>query len=1061
LAQEKNFLQAIKLEISRTFKLVPYERLAFHRILGIFKSEAGRNILLKELTRGPEIRKSAISRLTYFDIPEVLDALIPYLTQNITSQEKIHILLMAERVAGDNHIDSLTGFISHQKDVQGDDISVLSKAFDVLQKIGRGSDDVLNFLLTIVKSDDTDNFVKSRAVEALASFRVVSLFEELLNTGIDELCRAVYRALYRLGVELAEDTEKKEKEKTADKDQTGLYTYSPDSEDKLVLDIRVLLGKMTTRFDSYSSPTKISFISAMIACNHREFLIYTMKALTSNDSDLVYMVLYCLHDNIERIKDPDKLFRNLIALSMEFKRDNELIIEIFNRYFSRPVNNRNFNILKDKLYSYIVVTLETYFETFRKDFMITDVMEKSYPESFQKLRKFMLEKFSPAVKKRVLNFLNHETPSMISHLLTDIEKVITSVDDSDREDLAILVEVLYEGDEKSRANSASRIEDLNYEKRYLRNRIIRLCEVISRLQITDAASALVNIYNYLKKYHDEYIFDAVVRSLSILNYSYMLGEIEVLLASPDGTDQMNALELLSLFTEQRSLNILLEFIQNRVSEESGFVPAAINVLLERDITGNVTACQIFKKIIEINRNREIQRLAILGIGKSGMESDIDYLNGLFSSLGDADAKDSVVRSINEIMSSHSGYNRRILIKNLTEYLKDPGIRVRIYSCLLLAHLGNADALRSIRDMLVIKNKSIQRDILTILGDLKSLEFSFFLLSLLKDEYGITGDIVPVIELLPDEELKEIDAFVVNIFRKFEAPDLDIIDTGKKRDKEVISVGGIEESEVTLLNIEIYKADFSLLSRKVPELISMNIVIKGYVLNRILDNNGIIARISNNRVVAYFRDTEAAAAAAMGISSGIDEFNLTRTSGRHLRSYIQILTENVTLLNDELIDFPEYKLVDMKVLPPSNRVIVNRTAMERIENGYQIMNIPDLTFYKTGFSYDYYEIITSVNFTRVTEKLINEIVNEDDRKQKLAAELEQELAKLKKGKRTRSSVAIASELDNIGNLLKTQLDDIERYVNRRSTDRELNKNVRKMLINIHNLYKVEISRLIIE
>jgi hypothetical protein len=46
-------------------------------------------------------------------------------------------------------------------------------------------------------------------------------------------------------------------------------------------------------------------------------------------------------------------------------------------------------------------------------------------------------------------------------------------------------------------------------------------------------------------------------------------------------------------------------------------------------------------------------------------------------------------------------------------------------------------------------------------------------------------------------------------------------------------------------------------------------------------------------------------------------------------------------------------------------------------------------------------------------------------------------------------------------LKDQLDEIERYISRRSTDRELSKNVHQMLLNVYNLYRVEITRLTIK
>jgi hypothetical protein len=70
------------------------------------------------------------------------------------------------------------------------------------------------------------------------------------------------------------------------------------------------------------------------------------------------------------------------------------------------------------------------------------------------------------------------------------------------------------------------------------------------------------------------------------------------------------------------------------------------------------------------------------------------------------------------------------------------------------------------DMMTIKNKKIQRDIISIFGNLKSVEFSYFLISLLKDEYAISGDIISILTLLPDVELKEIDHFIINIFKNY-------------------------------------------------------------------------------------------------------------------------------------------------------------------------------------------------------------------------------------------------------------------------------------------------------
>ena len=152
-------------------------------------------------------------------------------------------------------------------------------------------------------------------------------------------------------------------------------------------------------------------------------------------------------------------------------------------------------LLRDKLFNYIVVTLETYFETYRKEFMVTEVIEKGYPENFQIIRKYLLESFTPELKRKVVNYLKNRDRAMLHSIIMEVSSVIPYIAAEEREGLYSLLEVLFDNDQKSRENSAGRIEDINFEKRYLRHRILRLCEIIGRLHIDEAATTLVKIFN--------------------------------------------------------------------------------------------------------------------------------------------------------------------------------------------------------------------------------------------------------------------------------------------------------------------------------------------------------------------------------------------------------------------------------------------------------------------------------------------------------------------------------------------------------------------------------------
>ncbi|MBN2802298.1 MAG: hypothetical protein JXR91_04300, partial [Deltaproteobacteria bacterium] len=60
MADEKSLLQKVKLEISRSFKLTPYERLVFHKILAFNAIDVAESLLLDDLGKGRYIRSYVI-----------------------------------------------------------------------------------------------------------------------------------------------------------------------------------------------------------------------------------------------------------------------------------------------------------------------------------------------------------------------------------------------------------------------------------------------------------------------------------------------------------------------------------------------------------------------------------------------------------------------------------------------------------------------------------------------------------------------------------------------------------------------------------------------------------------------------------------------------------------------------------------------------------------------------------------------------------------------------------------------------------------------------------------
>ncbi len=785
-----------------------------------------------------------------------------------------------------------------------------------------------------------------------------------------------------------------------------------------------------------------------------------MKALTSEDYELVELTLNLLMANTDKLRDPDKIFRNLLALTTDTRREDEIVVGIFERYFGNLPENRNNALLRDKLYNYIVVTLEAYFESYRKDFMITGIVEKDFPESFQRIRKYVLDNYSPALKKRMVFFLKNEGRASIKPLLSEMSAKIPYLEEGGREDLRLLLDVFFDSDQKSRSISASRIDDINFEKRFLRSRIIRICEIIGRLKIEEAASLLVKIFNYVKKYPDAEIFEAVARSLSMLNYTYMQGELEVLLASGDEREQHRAVQLLALFIDQRSFNILLDFLKERESEDSDLVFAVLRVLFMRDLTGNTAANSLFKRLLENSGRADIRQLAILCAGKGGVETDIEYLNTLFARVGAPSEKEAIVEAIGYIVQLNAAVNKRQVIKYLNEYLKEPAIKVRIFSCSLLIQLGNKEALKYVRDMMIIKNKHFQREILSIIGHQKSVEFAYFLISLLKEEYGITNDIIPILGMLPAEDMQEIDHFAVNIFKKYETADVEI---GGQSDASAKgrAAGEDDRIEKTLLHVELF--DYLRLSSRMSiiEIIIANNAIESIIQNEIGGKKGTLCKVSEGRILAYFNDPALAAESALSIHREIQAFNAVRLPREWIRARLQLITGRTRITNEEILELPEVIIAVMGELPAANRILINEASRALLAPTHHCESFPEVTARKAGSSRRFFELISPMNFNQVAEGILDELTVQEQKRIAAEAQLEIELKKRKGMQKSESAIEYAQAIDDIGKMLKGDLGEIIRYVQKRSTDRELITTVEKLVNNINKRYLVETSKIIVQ
>ena len=1053
MSEDKNFLQSIKLELSRNFKLNPYERIAFHKILAHVKSNAGKETLVSEVERGGDIRISALNALSEFNDPSLLPLFVSILAKEPLEEELLIILDFFYNNGTADEIPYLIEFIDNKKD---DKIAefVIRRIFNVLKKIGRDDPDFHQYITDILNNSESDIVILEGAINAASTLKSTNIFEELLKRNNDHISYHVFLSIYNLNLTLV-----------TERNEDDFENYNPrindeknmSDDENLLLNIKVLLGKIVSKYDSFSNETKNAYLNAMLSCNHRESIIYLTKALESRDDDLIRKTFFSLYCNITRLSSPEKILRNLLVMSVEKNDYNKMIVNIFIKYFSERNSSRTDILFRDKLFGNIASTLDNSFETYRREFMIPDIAENSFPENFKKIRAGMLRGLNAEHKRKLMSGIVSDEKDLPEKILKNLSEYIPYIDESGQEALSLLIDLIIDEDKISRENTASRMESVNFEKRYIQSRIIRLCLIISSLNISDAAKSMVYIYNYLKKFPDKEIFDAAVYSLCRINYSYMLSEVEIMLTAGSSEEQMAAISLLPLFTEKRLINILVEYLKNNFALDHESVKGVVSILAEQNIKSDINAIEVFKLVIANNPNIEIRGIAINGVGNCCITEDIEYLNDLFYKVKEQSLKEATVKGIYSIIAFKGDFDKKHLMLYVQEYMKDPAIKVRIFSCMILIRLGNKDAFRSIKDMLIIKNKIIQREILAILRDIRTQDFYFFLVSLLKEEFGISEDIIHLLRKLPIDELKEIETFIINLFRKFEIP----VAKTSAEPKDINKLENLTHKRFTALYLTIENFNSLIRDMNFYELTEFYLKIDSIILEPVIGNKGKISGKDTNRLTVWFEHPENSIIAANKMIHRLKELNDSLIYEKNINARIVIITDNFNVIEDEIFNYTLEKINRYDKLPLYNNIIIDGETAKNVSGSFYSLPIPEILYSGELSNRTHFELMCPINFLEKAFAMLKAKEAEILKTKETQEQIEAQLKNLRTENRSLTSIAIASELDNIGIKLKNEFDDIEKYIYKRSTDKELNKNVRNMLNNIYNLYMIEISKLTIK
>jgi formate hydrogenlyase subunit 6/NADH:ubiquinone oxidoreductase subunit I len=152
---------------------------------------------------------------------------------------------------------------------------------------------------------------------------------------------------------------------------------------------------------------------------------------------------------------------------------------------------------------------------------------------------------------------------------------------------------------------------------------------------------------------------------------------------------------------------------------------------------------------------------------------------------------------------------------------------------------------------------------------------------------------------------------------------------------------------------------------------------------------------------------------------------------------------------------------MSSMPYYNRIIIDDTVKDLVKNNYYSQPLPDMDFTKCVYKAFLHELICPVNFLELSEKILKDLARDIEAKTRREFELEEEMRQQKERSKSPVAIAYAQALDDLGRILKEDLNGINKYIQKRTTDRELISNVDKMLSNVYKRYFLEKTKIFSE
>ncbi len=278
---------------------------------------------------------------------------------------------------------------------------------------------------------------------------------------------------------------------------------------------------------------------------------------------------------------------------------------------------------------------------------------------------------------------------------------------------------------------------------------------------------------------------------------------------------------------------------------------------------------------------------------------------------------------------------------------------------------------------------------------------------------------------------------MNIFKKYEGGHSDSTERGEVAQRR--HTGSLSRDSLpakTYINVEMpgYR---NLAGRlNLVDIMIGNRLTESLVTSAITSLKGFVSQMIEGRVVAVFDDADSAAQAGLRIRENINKFNELRMPRHRLHLNIHIITAGLTILNGEVIDLPEHTLERARRLFATNRLIADGPTVERMGKTFHCTPFAEVTSDGGAYPVRFFELLSPVNFSDLAESMITELIRRDQERLMAQMQIEVELRKRKHEQKTGSAVEYAQAMDDVGRVLREDLAEIVKYIQKRSTDREL-------------------------